>query len=86
MNPYLMLGSRIGTSEAVSLSDRLTAWHDSMVAHERRLRSGRTKSACDDGCPHVEADVLWAEAVATFGPGADELTFLRSHGQRRSDR
>jgi hypothetical protein len=54
MNPYLMLGSRIGTSEAVSLSDRLTAWHDSMVAHERRLRSGRTKSACDDGCPHVE--------------------------------
>ena len=78
MNPYLMLGSGIGTSEAASLSARLAAWHDAMVAHERRLRSGRTPDTCDDECPHVEARTLWAEALATFGPRAGELTFLRS--------
>jgi hypothetical protein len=86
MNPYVILGSRIGTSEAASLSDRLAAWHDSMVAHERRLRAGRTNDACDDECPHVEAGVLWAEAASTFGAEADELAFLRSHGRRRSNR
>jgi len=83
MNPYVILGSRIRTSEAASLSDRLAAWHDSMVAHERRLRAGRTNDACDDECPHVEAGILWAEAMATFGTGADELAFLRSHARRR---
>ena len=78
MNPYVMVGSGIGTSEALSLSARLAAWHDAMVAHERRLRSGRTTDTCDDECPHVEARTLWAEALATFGPRAGELTFLRS--------
>ena len=78
MNPYVMLGSGIGTSEAASLSARLAAWHDAMVAHERRLRTGRTADTCDDECPHVEARTLWAEALATFGPRAGELTFLRS--------
>ena len=78
MNPYVMLGSGIGTSEAASLSARLAAWHDAMVAHERRLRTGRTADTCDEDCPHVEARTLWAEALATFGPRASELTFLRS--------
>ena len=78
MNPYVMVGSGIGTSEALSLSARLAAWHDAMVAHERRLRSGRTTDTCDDECPHVEARTLWAEALATFGARASELTFLRS--------
>jgi hypothetical protein len=78
MNPYVMLGSGIGTSEAASLSARLAAWHDAMVAHERRLRTGRTADTCDDECPHVEAGTLWAEALATFGTRASELTFLRS--------
>jgi hypothetical protein len=78
MNPYVMLGLGIGTSEAASLSVRLAAWHDAMVAHERRLRTGRTADTCDDECPHVEARTLWAEALATFGTGASELTFLRS--------
>jgi hypothetical protein len=78
MNPYVMLGSGIGTSEAASLSARLAAWHDAMVAHERRLRTGRTADTCDDECPHVEARTLWAEALATFGARASELTFLRS--------
>jgi hypothetical protein len=78
MNPYVMLGSGIGTSEATSLSARLASWHDAMVAHERRLRTGRTADTCDDECPHVEARTLWAEALATFGTRASELTFLRS--------
>ena len=78
MNPYVMLGSGIGTSEATSLSARLAAWHDAMVAHERRLRTGRTADMCDEECPHVEARSLWAQALATFGPRANELTFLRS--------
>lgn len=91
MNPYAQLGSRVGTSEASSLSDRLAAWHDSMVAHERRLRAQRTGDTCDDDCPHVEARTLWSEAVATFGPLATDLAFLRSHGASaaqagRSDR
>ena len=78
MNPYVMLGSGIGTSEAASLSTRLAAWHDAMVTHERRLRTGRTADNCDGECPHVEARSLWAEALAIFGARAGELTFLRS--------
>ena len=64
----------------------LTAWHDAMVAHERRLRTGRTTDACDDECPHDEARTLWAEALLTLGSRAGELTFLRSRRQRRVDR
>ena len=78
MSPYESLGSSDGTAEAASLSVRLTAWHDAMVAHERRLRTGRTIDACDDECPHIEARALWSEALATLGPRASELTFLRS--------
>jgi hypothetical protein len=87
MNPYTMLGSGIGTNEAMSLSARLSAWHDAMVAHERRLRTGRVSHVCDDECPHAEARTLWSEAVATFGRRAHELTFLRlraSESTRRS--
>lgn len=40
MNPYTLIGSGLGTAEAVSLSQRLAAWHDAMVAHKRRLRAG----------------------------------------------
>jgi len=82
MNLYAILSSGIGTTEATSLSARLAAWHDAMVAHERRLRSGRTSDACDDECPHGEAQTLWAEAIDTFGPRASELAFLRSRAQR----
>ena len=78
MNPYLMLGSGLGTNEATALSARLSAWHDAMVAHERRLRTSRTRDVCDDECPHAEAPALWSEAMATFGSRAHELTFLRS--------
>lgn len=87
MNLYAMLGSAIGTSEGASLGSRLSAWHDAMVAHERRLRIGRTDDPCDDECPHAEARALWSEALAAFGPRAQELAFLRSRanaGSRRS--
>ena len=79
---YAMLSSGIATTESTSLTTRLAAWHDAMVAHERRLRSGRTTDACDDECPHVEAQTLWAEALDTFGPRSSELAFLRSRAQR----
>ena len=78
MNPYAILGSGVGTEEAASLCARLNAWHDAMVAHERRLRANRTGHACDEDCPHVEARTLWAEALATFGKRANDLAFLRS--------
>jgi hypothetical protein len=86
MNPYLMLGSDDGTNDATSLSARLSAWHDAMVAHERRLRAGTTSDVCDDECPHAEARVLWSEAVAAFGARAHELMFLRSRGNQLSRR
>jgi hypothetical protein len=81
MNPYALLGRRIGSTEAEDLSTRLRVWHDEMVAHERRLRTG---DACDEECPHVEARALWNAAVETFGDEADELIFLRTRasGQR----
>lgn len=87
MNLYAMLGSAIGTDDSMSLSARLSAWHDAMVAHERRLRTDRTRGGCDDECPHADAPALWSEAVATFGARAHELTFLRSRatgGSRRA--
>jgi hypothetical protein len=82
MNLYAMLSSGIGTTESMSLTTRLAAWHDAMVAHERRLRSGRASDACNDECPHMEAQALWAEALDTLGPRASELAFLRSRAQR----
>jgi hypothetical protein len=78
MNPYLSLGSGLDTNEAQSLGARLSAWHDAMVTHERRLRSGRTSDVCDDECPHADARALWSEAIAVFGKRAHELAFLRS--------
>jgi hypothetical protein len=78
MNPYMLIGSGIGTVEAAALSQRLAAWHDAMVMHERRLRVGRISHRCDDDCSHGEARALWAEAVTTFGDRAQELSFLRS--------
>jgi len=86
VNPYTILSSGGGTNQAKDLSTRLSAWHDAMVAHERRLRTGMTSDTCDDECPHAEARALWSEAVATFGARAQELTFLRSRARdtRRS--
>jgi len=79
VNPYLRLGSGLRTDAAASLCVRLAAWHDAMVVHERRLKTRRPTEVCHDECPHGEARTLWAEALATFGGRARELTFLRAH-------
>jgi hypothetical protein len=86
MNPYLILGWGLGTDEATSLSARLSAWHDAMVAHERRIQAGRSGDVCHDECPHAEAAGLWAEAVATFGTRARGLIFLHSRAAGPSRR
>lgn len=86
MNPYAMLGSGVATAEAASLRTRLTAWHDAMVAHERRLRAGNADDRCDDECAHAEARILWSEAQGMFGPRAHDLTFLRSRASSPSRR
>jgi hypothetical protein len=81
MNVYTIVSSSTGTTDALALSARLSAWHDAMVGHERRLRAGTAGDCCDEECPHAEARDLWSEAVATFGARAEELTFLRSRAQ-----
>lgn len=78
MNPYAMLTSGHDATTASALAARLAAWHDAMVAHERRLRTGPGRAVCDDECPHAEARTLWAEARAAFGDRAHQLSFLRS--------
>jgi hypothetical protein len=83
MNLYTNLSSGLGARDATDLGARLSSWHDAMVAHERRLRSGVASDACDDECPHAEAQALWSEAVTAFGERAQELTFLRSRAQAR---
>lgn len=74
----MLIGSKVGTADAASLSQRLAAWHDAMVAHERRLRGSRAGDACDEDCAHSDARSLWAEALIAFGERAHELSFLRS--------
>ena len=81
MNPYAMIGSSVGTTEAVTLSERLAAWHDAMVAHERRLRARAAADRCHEDCPHAEAKALWSDAVAILGTRAGDLAFLRSRAQ-----
>lgn len=86
MNVYTMIGSGVGSASATALSTRLAAWHDAMVAHDRKIRAGRTGERCDEECPHAEAGSLWNEAVETFGDRAQDLTFLRTRAMagRRS--
>ena len=82
MNPYARVGANLDTNEASSLRARLMAWHDAMVAHERRLKSNAAADICHDECPHVAAGTLWAEALTLLGSEADALTFLRSRAGR----
>ena len=86
MNPYAILASSIGTPEALSLRHRLTAWHDAMVTHERRLRTTPKGELCEDDCPHAEARTLWRDALSVFGASASRLSFLRLHGGSRVGR
>ena len=75
MNIYRMIGNTLGTPDAIELADRLSAWHDAMVTHERLLRLRRS---CGEDCPHVDAPVLWRQATELFGDRARDLVFLRS--------
>ena len=75
MNPYVTLGSGIGTPEAAALSTRLAAWHDAMVAHDRKIHARRADELCDDECPHADARALWSEAVDVFGHRAPILEY-----------
>jgi hypothetical protein len=84
MNPYTVLKLACGTADAAALAERLAAWHDAMVAHERRRLTMPSANSCDDECPHAEARVLWAEARRVFGARADELQFLRSRATATS--
>ena len=77
MNPYVLLGTKIGTADALSLSARLSIWHDAMVARTPAT-NGYVERLCHEDCPHAEAGVLWAESVVAFGARARALTFLRS--------
>ena len=79
MNLYKSVGYTVGTPEALALSERLSEWHDSMVAHQRPADTSRV-TRCDGDCPHTEAQLLWREAVEAFGDHAEKLGFLRRHG------
>jgi hypothetical protein len=72
------VGLNLTEGEVTSLRARLMAWHDAMVAHERRLKSSQATDICHEDCPHVAASRLWAEASALLGTQANDLTFLRS--------
>jgi hypothetical protein len=78
-----MLGTAIGTPDALALADRLAMWHDAMVAHQRR---GTGTRHCGPDCPHADAEDLCQEPVATFGARADALGFLRTQGRGRRTR
>lgn len=81
MSMYRLIETPDGLRAPMELAERLVAWHDAMVAHERLRRTAPSASPCDDDCPHGEARELWAEAVAILGAGARDLTFLRSRAE-----
>jgi hypothetical protein len=80
MNPYRSLGSALATNTALDLAQRLSAWHDAMVIHQRRAGAFRGRR-CDPDCPHAQASVLWNEARDVYGERAQQLGFLRTHGE-----
>lgn len=84
LNFYVALGARRGSSDAHALAERLAKWHDAMVAHERHLSTGLASMACDEDCPHAQAPALWAEALATYGVDAHELSFLRTRSMAKA--
>lgn len=84
MNPYHSLGSALATSTALELAQRLSAWHDAMVMHQRRAGAFRGR-CCDSDCPHAQASALWNEARDVYGERAHQLGFLRTHGELRAN-
>jgi hypothetical protein len=80
MSPYRSIANTVGSREALELAQRLAAWHDAMVVHQRR--AARIRAVCEDDCPHADAETLWSEALELYGERAHELRFLRTHGVR----
>jgi hypothetical protein len=80
VNMYRMLGDAVATSEARDLAEQLVAWHDAMVTHVRAVTLRH--APCGEGCPHEQAQLLWARAIDAFGSEAGKLAFLRRHGER----
>jgi hypothetical protein len=80
MQFYRFLANQVGTQDALDLANRLVAWHDAMVAHERAIKR-EVSEGCDQPCPHDEALDLWREAQQVFGPAAAELAFLRAQAE-----
>jgi hypothetical protein len=78
MSMYRLIEAADGQRVPSDLAERLAAWHDAMVTHERGGRAGRSAVQCDEECPHGEARELWAEAVTVLGDSAHDLAFLRS--------
>ncbi len=85
MKLYALIGSRAGSHEATALSERVAAWHDDMVSHERQLRTGRAGIDCHEDCPHSEARVLWTEVLSIFPEYAPDLSFLRSRAAHSAE-
>jgi hypothetical protein len=81
MSPYAIVNSHAPSADAASLVERLTAWHDRMVSHERQLKTSAARDLCDDECPHVEAGLLWSEVTSVMADRAHELAFLRSRAE-----
>jgi hypothetical protein len=80
MHFYKLMAHKAGSADALDLAERLAAWHDSMVSHEREL--SREAAPCEEECPHGEALALWLEAQRAFGDAAQELVFLRTRAAR----
>jgi len=78
VNMYRVIGDAIATTDARELAEQLVAWHDAMVKHLRVVTLRGV--ACDDGCPHEQARLLWPQALEIFGEEAGRLSFLRTHG------
>jgi hypothetical protein len=77
---YREVTRRVGTADALELTEELRDWHDAMVAHERMLtRFGHAPDGCGprEDCEHARAADLWERAVAILGPHARDLAFLR---------
>ena len=78
MNPYLILGSGLGTNEATSLSARLSTWHDAMVA--QGIAIGERVPIPEDRIPpdaSVEMEAKKAAGYYATEPAVPETTIGR---------
>lgn len=84
LDVYRRTANRVGSNEAIALAHELSAWHDEMVKHRRRVtRLGfDADRAMDEDDAPARAAELWRRAVEVFGDAADELEFLRRSAEQ----